>query len=714
MTDATHTRWQEEPPWMTRIRLRAQRRILWMRSHTPSDDDWPDTHEFVGNPIITDNEVNRILADPQVLAIAEAEFYEHDDVAQSLNRQIKMADDLLSLDIAWQQFQQIFALSPVEQDLLSLTLALEVDPSLRRVYGYLHDDATMTDPTVWLGTLLFHWPATERVNSSSSLVRWQLAYPIGNSPIGAMTTAWRVDPAIALWLLHHDNIDPKLGGAISWLPISTVTQPMCLYPDQRFAIQEAVIAMAVPKGKEQEQDTSVSLESNPLELVPLEIELVGAPGTGKRTLAMQVCAELNIDLMAVDASQLLGSEVPRSQALDHMMRVTRLAKLSGAMPYWYGLEDVSSKLWSLNPFSCDLTFLGGTTPLAPTRSQAIRQSFHLPQLTRSQQGQLWQQLTHESSIPDAIVNWQLTPAEIHKAALVASAGSNAVTALCRQMLHQQAGELFSPLVCPYTWADIVLPEDLRQHLQELEQQAKWRWQVYEDWGFKRLYPLGQGMTALFAGPSGTGKTMAAQVLARTLEMDLYRVDLAGVVNKYIGETEKRLKQVFDACERANVLLFFDEADALFGQRTQVKDAHDRFANIEIDYLLQRMEQFNGLAILATNRKSDLDQAFLRRIRFIVDFVPPGPEERVKLWRLALPDTTPLGDPLLDEIDWEFLATRLTMTGADIKAAALGAAFLARSQNTCITMQQVLHAAQRVMAKHGTMIRIGEWEAKLKG
>ena len=167
--------------------------------------------------------------------------------------------------------------------------------------------------------------------------------------------------------------------------------------------------------------------------------------------------------------------------------------------------------------------------------------------------------------------------------------------------------------------------------------------------------------------------------------------------------------MFDACERANVLLFFDEADALFGQRTQVKDAHDRFANIEIDYLLQRMEQFDGIAILATNRKSDLDRAFLRRIRFVVDFVQPGVEERSQLWRLALLESTPQGEPLLEGIDWEFLASKLTMTGADIKAAALGAAFLARSQGTRITMQQVLYAARREMAKHGVVIRTGEWE-----
>ena len=202
-----------------------------------------------------------------------------------------------------------------------------------------------------------------------------------------------------------------------------------------------------------------------------------------------------------------------------------------------------------------------------------------------------------------------------------------MTEAVRRTCGCHRSELFTSLRLPVSWDDIVLAHNVREHLKELEQQVRLRWQVYEEWGFERLCPLGRGITALFAGASGTGKTMAAQVMARSLGLELYRVDLSGVVNKYIGETEKRLKQVFDACERANVLLFFDEADALFGQRTQVKDAHDRFANIEIDYLLQRMEQFDGVAVLATNRKGDLDKAFLRRIRFMVDFQPPGPVER---------------------------------------------------------------------------------------
>jgi SpoVK/Ycf46/Vps4 family AAA+-type ATPase len=308
-----------------------------------------------------------------------------------------------------------------------------------------------------------------------------------------------------------------------------------------------------------------------------------------------------------------------------------------------------------------------------------------------------------------ISEWNLAPAEIVRAARSAHRGDAAMAESIQQSLPLTQNDLFGPLACPFVWDDIVLAPHVRQHLAEFEQQVRLRWSVYEQWGFERLCPLGRGITALFSGPSGTGKTMAAQILARSLQMKLFRVDLASVMNKYIGETEKRLRQVFDACERANVLLFFDEADALFGQRTQVKDAHDRFANIEIDYLLQRVEQFDGVAVLATNRKSDLDKAFVRRIRFMVDFAPPGPVERVALWRRVLTERSPDGEQLLDGIDYSALAQKLNMTGAEITTAALNAAFLARAQGTRISMAHVFHAGRREMSKHGVIMRVGEME-----
>jgi SpoVK/Ycf46/Vps4 family AAA+-type ATPase len=209
---------------------------------------------------------------------------------------------------------------------------------------------------------------------------------------------------------------------------------------------------------------------------------------------------------------------------------------------------------------------------------------------------------------------------------------------------------------------------------------------------------------LFAGPSGTGKTMAAQVLANSLDLDLYRVDLAEVVNKYIGETEKRLSNLFDECEHAKVVVFFDEADALFGQRTRVRDAHDRFANIEIDYLLQRMETFNGVAILATNRKGDLDDAFLRRLRTIVDFPVPTEIERHALWERVLPDHAPDGSRLTEGVDRVVLARRLDLTGAEITSIALAAAFLARHHGRPIGLSHLETAANRELAKRGTVLR----------
>jgi SpoVK/Ycf46/Vps4 family AAA+-type ATPase len=316
-------------------------------------------------------------------------------------------------------------------------------------------------------------------------------------------------------------------------------------------------------------------------------------------------------------------------------------------------------------------------------------------------------------VPEAVDDWVLTPGEIKRVAPLAFSGNGAVNEACRTMMHRESGELFASLPTPYTWTDIVLQPMVKRHLEELEAQVRWRWSVYEEWGFGKLCPLGKGISALFAGPSGTGKTMAAQVIARGLERELYRVDLAGVVNKYIGETEKRLKKVFDDCERIGVVVLFDEADALFGSRSQVKDAHDRYANIQIDYLLQRMERFDGVAILATNRKNDVDPAFLRRLRFIVDFMPPGVEERLELWKKALPETAPNGDGLLEEIDWNLLANKLAITGADIKNAAIGAAFLARAEGSRIRMDHVIHAARREMTKQGIASRSEDWR-DLKG
>jgi SpoVK/Ycf46/Vps4 family AAA+-type ATPase len=242
------------------------------------------------------------------------------------------------------------------------------------------------------------------------------------------------------------------------------------------------------------------------------------------------------------------------------------------------------------------------------------------------------------------------------------------------------------------WDDLILPELQKRTLHQMAVQSRHRMKVYENWGFAARGRRGLGLSALFAGPSGTGKTLAAEVLAGELKLDLYRIDLSTVVSKYIGETEKNLKQVFDAAEGGGVLLLFDEADALFGKRAEVKDSHDRYANIEVGYLLQRMESFQGLAILTTNFKSALDKAFQRRLRFTVDFPFPDVLEREAIWARIFPGDTPTA-----ELDHRRLA-QLNMTGGNIRNIALNAAFLAAADGGAVGMEHLLQATRQEAIK----------------
>jgi SpoVK/Ycf46/Vps4 family AAA+-type ATPase len=229
-------------------------------------------------------------------------------------------------------------------------------------------------------------------------------------------------------------------------------------------------------------------------------------------------------------------------------------------------------------------------------------------------------------------------------------------------------------------------------LREVVSHVRQRATVYEQWGFAARGARGLGISALFAGVSGTGKTLASEMLANALRLDLYRIDLSSVVSKYIGETEKNLRRIFDAAEESGAILLFDEADALFGKRSEVKDSHDRYANIEVSYLLQRMESYRGLAILTTNMKSALDQAFLRRIRFVVQFPFPDATQRAEIWRRIFPPATPT-----EGLDIQRLA-RLNAPGGNIRNIALNAAFLAADEGSPVRMIHLLHAARVEYAK----------------
>jgi SpoVK/Ycf46/Vps4 family AAA+-type ATPase len=256
----------------------------------------------------------------------------------------------------------------------------------------------------------------------------------------------------------------------------------------------------------------------------------------------------------------------------------------------------------------------------------------------------------------------------------------------------------------YSWSDLVLPAAQRQQLREVVDHIRFHERVYADWGFGDKHSLGRGNNVLFSGPSGTGKTMAAGIIATELGLDIYKIDLSAVVSKYIGETEKNLSRIFTAAETANAILFFDEADALFGRRSEVKDSHDRYANVEINYLLQRMEEHEGIVILATNLSRNLDDAFLRRIQFAVTFPQPEKEERLLLWRQVFPAQAPLAT----DLDFDFLARRFKLTGGSIKNIAVGAAYLAQCEGGAIGMRHVVLAAKREFQKMGKICAKAEF------
>ncbi len=425
-------------------------------------------------------------------------------------------------------------------------------------------------------------------------------------------------------------------------------------------------------------------------------------------MARGLCERLGLQLLAVDSAQIPPSGPAREEVLRLLQREAALLRLAfyvAEPPDAHDRAAVASfedLIDRLRPF----VIVGSERRLASRRYLPAA----VPAPGTREQRSLWNDaLTSAGVSPRPVTEALAQQFHFGPAAIVGAVGAARARAALRGTGPEGVGDsdlwdagrdqaawslddLAQRLTPSARWDDIVLPEDVLAQLREIAAQVANRAQVYDRWGFSRQLGRGRGITALFGGPSGTGKTMAAEILASELELDLYRVDLAGLMDKYVGETEKNLRSVFDAAERSGSILFFDEADALFGKRTEVKDSHDRYANIEVNYLLQRMEDYRGLAILATNRKAVLDRAFLRRLRFLVDFSFPDATSRRRIWEKVFPQDAELG-----KLDFAGLA-RLELSGGHIKTIAVNAAFLAAGEHVPIAMPHVMHAARREYAK----------------
>jgi AAA+ superfamily predicted ATPase len=606
-----------------------------------------------------------------------------------------------------------FGLDRFDCDVVLLALAPELDLRYERILGYIQDDVTKKRPTVGLALgLLCVRPdqalaARARFAPEAPLLRQRLIHVFEegqrHAPLPARLI--KLDERIVAELIGQPAIDPSLA------PFVALTQPrgsldqLALPDDLRARLRR--IVHAYPPG--------------------LTLALQGSYGSGRTTIAEALCAEADLPLLRVYLDRLLESDLAPE---DSAQRLVREAALQRAAIFWqHGdrlLHGDSARAWraailgALDEHS-GVSFFALDQPWE-ARGALKRAPFlrvELPTLSYAEREQVWrQQLGAETPAPAALEalasTFRLTGGQIRDAAAMARAlagwrnGADGahdelavqdLYAACRAQSSGRLGTLAQRIAATYHWDDIVLPADQASQLREICVQVRQRRTVLERWGFDRHLAMGKGVNVLFAGQSGTGKTMAAEIIASDLELELYKVDLSSLVSKYIGETEKNLDAIFTAAREANAILFFDEADAIFGKRSEVKDAHDRYANIEVGYLLQKMEEYDGVVILATNLRKNMDDAFVRRLHVAIDFPFPEEADRLRIWRKVFPPEAPLET----DIDLAFMARQFRLAGGNIRNIALLAAFLAAEDGTAIGMAHVIRAARREYQKLGKLV-----------
>jgi hypothetical protein len=667
---------------LERIRLYVLRHIDWLRQRSGR---WPLAG--IGPSVVTDEEALAGLAgiDP----VAHASFIR----TSERNGEIESIDGALSersramaakgTPFPIDELSTAFGLERFVRDTLMLALAPDLDPALSRALAYAQDDAGARHATPALAMALFggHDRAAAKSNAfgpTGSFARLAFLESTDLSDAVSVTRPLRVDARVAWFLRGVD--DPRTPSGLQLEAVSAPAVP------HEYAESASLAAAALGRGA-----ASGSLPA---------VNLVGAHDRSARALASAIAARAGLALHAIAVEPAATSATMAGL----IATLDREAALRGTAYLIETGDDELGPAAQIADLSAGLVIVASRHPIriqrplvtvTPARPLAAsRRDLWLHALGRVDPDV-------SESLPEVVHHFDLDPESIARVAATAvgharlrgdTVSRGDLWQACRAFGRRRLGGLAERIESEFGWEDIVLPPVARTQLEEICAQVKHRPTVYDDWDFSRRLPRGRGVTALFAGPSGTGKTMAAEVLARELELDLYRIDLAGVVNKYIGETEKNLRRIFAAAEESGAILFFDEADALFGKRTDVRDSHDRYANIEIDYLLQRMEAYTGLAILATNRKAALDRAFLRRLRFLVDFPFPAADLRLRIWQKALPASAPTR-----AIDFGALA-RLDLAGGSIQSVALNAAFLAAADGRVITMDHLTHAASREYAK----------------
>ena len=599
-----------------------------------------------------------------------------------------------------QRLASMFGLEQFDLDTLLLALAPEVDLRYERLFGYLQDDVTRKRPTVDLALNLLcadddgRLAARARFAADAPLLRHRLMHLVADPNL--------VHPPLLAQLVCPEQQFVRFllgtGGLHSELVSSCSNEQT---PTGNIA------DLFVPAEVQAELARFADCIATQTPLPPVWLHSHGARDTTEVARALAHAA--GVPLLLLDVTR-----VPTPDAERILCLARREAWLRGMLLYvgnaefWLDEPFVATRLATILRDPLCPTLLGSTRSI-PTELLGVALPISLPRPDTSLRHTCWHTAlstlgiaAHGSEISALAARFRLTPAQISAAAHDATLRAHGAPsfAALQAAARAQSGDALATVAdkvnAKATWDDLVLPSDAVAQLRELCSRVDHHDLVFNQWGFGRALSRGRGTAALFSGGSGTGKTMAAEVIANALGLDLYRIDLARVVNKYIGETEKNLERVFNAAESANAILFFDEADALFGKRSEVKDAHDRYANIEVSYLLQKMEEYDGLAILASNLADNLDDAFTRRLAFTIFFPFPDEVARLEIWRRAWP----LAASIENNVDRAALARDLKLSGGSIKNIALGAAFSAAANGGIIDETHVAHAVLREYQKAG--------------
>ena len=579
-------------------------------------------------------------------------------------------------------------LSEFERQLLLLCLAMELDPGIAALCARCQPDTGRPAPTFALAFNIFEDPSWDALSPERPLRYWRLIEI--NQPGGQVLTVspLRADERVVNYLKGLNYLDDRLAPIL--VPIDAQPGPTELPPSH----QEKVDAV-LRRLKQAETGKGLPI-----------VQLLGADPASKQLIASHVVGAIGMHLYRLPAAFL----PQQAGDLETLVRLWQRESLLLPVALYIDVFESGAEAAAhgpASPVSRLLERIEGAIFLDTRESwpglgrASVAVDIAKPAAVEQQnewRSILGAEASGEAELLSGQFNLSLTDIrEIARQALADDAPGqpglhDRLWKSCLTTTRPRLDTLAHRIEPRMTWDDLVLPPAEMALLHQIAEQVSQRTTVYEKWGFGQKMSRGLGISALFAGDSGTGKTMAAEVIATHLRLDLYRIDLSAVVSKYIGETEKNLRRLFDAAENGGAILFFDEADALFGKRSEVKDSHDRYANIEINYLLQRMEAYRGLAILASNMKSALDQAFLRRLRFVVNFPFPGAPERKAIWQKVFPPDLPKAD-----LDYDRLA-RLNIAGGNIYNIALNAAFMAARAAGPVTMPMVLEAARAEFRK----------------